>query len=373
MNIDFSKGKGVTGHILSGSSPGNLLRLLADNRFDIDRIFIPKLLQTAGIVALSTPNILLERLLYNKAIRNTEVSSPVFILGYPRSGTTYLMYLLSNDQRFGWCKTYECLGPHVIFTFGKILRQIAIRALPKKRPMDNMALGADLPKEEEFAVGNMGIESMAAALYFPKKFSEYTDRFVLFKHSEQERQNWKNNHHFLLKKLTLVNKGKQLVLKSPFDTGRVREILELYPDAKFIHIYRHPFAVYSSNEKLYEGVIPFNAFHKVGNAEMERHVIYSYKEVYGKYLREKQLIPVNNLVEISYENFIGNEIEVLSEVYSKFNLGGFETIKSILEKTLHHNRHYQTNRYGLSAETEDLIFKEWKFAFDAFGYQKNIS
>ena len=366
MQINFRKGYSVTSHILSGSSPGNLYRILADNQFRIGKPYRKRLLKTIFIVLLSTPNILLERLLFNRKIRNTKVTAPVFILGYPRSGTTHLIYLLSKDTRFGWCKTYECLGPHVIFTFGRVLRFIAQRALPKTRPMDNMPLGADLPKEEEFAIANMGIESMVNGLYFPQKFSEYTNRFVLFKGDAREKSNWKRNHLFLSQKLTLKNNNKTLLLKSPFDTGRVKELLELYPDARFIHIYRNPLSVYASNEKLYEGVLPQTAFHEVGDEEMKQHVLYSYKAVYEKYFSEKNLIPKDKLIEVRYEDFIGKELSYLENIYRQLHLTGFEEMRSVYEKMLEKNRHYQTNQHSMTQEQENEVRREWAFAFDAF-------
>jgi len=368
MNINFDKKPYTTNHILSGSSLSNFYRILADNNFNVDRRYYPKLLKSLLIVLLSIPNLILEKIIFNSRIRKTKIESPVFILGYPRSGTTYLVYLLSKDKKFAFCKTYECLGPHVIFTFGRVLKFIAKRALPKTRPMDNMALGATLPKEEEFAIGNMGIESMASALYFPAKSSEYVDRFVLFKGNPKEKENWKRNHSFFLKKISFKNIGKRLLLKSPFDTGRVNEILEVYPDAKFIHIHRHPYAVYSSNEELFEGVLPQTAFHCIGNEEMEQHLLYSYKATYRKYFAERELIPKKNLYEVSYEDFIGNELNYLENIYSQLELGDFKELKLVYIKELAKHKSYQTNRYSLTNEQEETVYREWKFAFDAFGY-----
>ena len=372
MNINFNKKPYVTNHILSGSSLANFLRLLADNKYDVERKYWPKLVKSFLIILLSFPNFLLEKLLFNSKIRKTNVKSPVFILGYPRSGTTYLMYLLSLDKQFAFCRTYECLGPHVIFTFGRVLRFIAKIAMPAIRPMDNMPLGATLPKEEEFAVGNMGVESMTNALYFPKNFSNYFNRFVLFQGKPKEKLNWKRNHLFLLKKLTLKNRGKQLLLKSPFDTGRIKEILELYPDAKFIHIYRHPFAVYSSNEKLYESVLPQIAFHKVSNSIMEQHVLYTYKAMYQKYFADKLFIPPKNLIEFSYEQFIGNEPDLLKHVYAQLGLNGFGIMEPIYMEELKRNSQYQTNKYRLNSKQELQVYERWKFAFDAFGYNNTL-
>jgi hypothetical protein len=138
---------------------------MSDNGFRVAPRFWPKILFSLSIILLNIPFVIVEKIIYHKKIKNTPVKNPVFILGYPRSGTTWLMYLMSKDPQFAFCKMYECMGPHVIFTFGHILRRIAKKVLPEKRPMDNLDLGPDVPKEEEFALANMGLESMANALY----------------------------------------------------------------------------------------------------------------------------------------------------------------------------------------------------------------
>jgi len=368
MRIPFGKKPVTSNHIISGSSLVNFFRIMADNRFRVHPRYFLRFIQSLLIILLTIPFFLLEKLIFNNRIRKTEVKSPVFILGYPRSGTTHMVYLLSKDPTFAFCKTYEVIGPHVIFTFGKILRAIALRSIPKVRPMDNMALGADLPKEEEFAIGNMGIESMSNAIYFPSRFSEYFDRFVLFKKSEKERQNWCRNHLFFTKKIVLKNKGKRMLMKSPFDTGRVPELLKLYPDAKFIHIYRNPISVYYSNEKLYEGILPEAAFQEVADNVMTDHIFYTYKATYTSYFQKKDLIPAGNLYEVSYEDFIGNELRHLEAIYTKLQLGDFTKIKSLLSTELHSNKSYRTNVHKGDPNTDERIKADWGEIGKQLGY-----
>ena len=370
MNIDFKNAPNTTSHLLSGSSLRNLWNLLVDNKFNIDREFWPKLLKSALIAFLNTPFALVEKILFSRRIKKTKVQAPVFILGYPRNGTTYLYYLLSKDPNFAFCKTYECMGPHVIFTFGPILRRIALSVLPIKRPMDNMALGADLPKEVEFATCNIGIESMSNGCFFPQKFSEYFDRFVLFKGPEKELQNWKKNYLWFLKKLTLKNKGKRLILKSPFNTGRIKILLELFPDAKFIFIRRHPYHVYSSNERLYEGILPNLAFHKIDNAEMEQHVFYTFRATIEQYLAQKKAIPEGHLFEVAYEDFFQNQEAIIRQFYQQLDLGNMDPVWPIFEKEISRYNNYKTNKYGLTKEIEEKVYREWKVAFDSFGYSE---
>jgi len=237
--------------------------------------------------------------------------------------------------------------------------------------MDNLELGASLPKEEEFALGNMGLESMANAIYFPKRFSEYFDRFVLFKGSIKEKINFTNNLDWLLKKLTLKNDGKRLLLKSPFNTGRIKMLLQLYPDAKFIHIHRHPFSVFSSNEKLYESVIPQVAFHHIGNEEMEEHIIYTYKATMENYFKEKETLNKNQLYEMSYKELISDPVNSLKNVYAQLELNNFESAFTHFEKEIKNYEDYKPNIHQADEVKKARINKEWAFAFAKLNYESD--
>ncbi|WP_225154608.1 hypothetical protein, partial [Bradyrhizobium sp. NBAIM08] len=69
MNIDFDKKPYTNNHILSGSSFWNFFRILADNNFNIEGRYIPKLLKSFFIILISQPNILLEKFLYHSKIK----------------------------------------------------------------------------------------------------------------------------------------------------------------------------------------------------------------------------------------------------------------------------------------------------------------
>lgn len=370
MHLDFKKAPLFTSHIISGSSLRNLWALLSDNHFRIERRFLPKLLLSIPIILLNIPFIGLEKLLFSQKIRNTPVKKPVFILGYPRSGTTYLMYLMSKDPQFAFCRMYECMGPHVIFTFGPVLRKIAQLVLPRKRPMDNLELGADLPKEEEFALGNMGVASMANAIYFPQRFSEYFNRFVLFNGTKNDKISFVNNLTWLFRKLTLRNKGKRLLLKSPFNTGRLKLLLELYPDAKFIHIHRHPYKVFSSNENLYESVIPQVAFQSVSDQEMEAHIFYTYRQTMDKYFRDKVLLDSRQLFEIGYDDFVAEPVSILKKIYSQLEIGNVDAALPLIQKEVAGYKNYQPNYHHNDETKRELVYNKLSEIYQKLGYVK---
>ena len=61
--------------------------------------------------------------------------------------------------------------------------------MPDKRPTDNMELKVDLPQEEEFALSNMMPYTYYNFWFFPKRWMEYCDRYLLFNDiTEEERR-----------------------------------------------------------------------------------------------------------------------------------------------------------------------------------------
>src|ERR1043165_9972203 len=92
-------------HTAMGISLPKWLNLLWKNKFAVDFQYWPKALFITLTVLLNVPFQLFEQLWFNKKIKNTKVAPPVFILGHPRSGTTFLQYVLSKDPNFAYCTT----------------------------------------------------------------------------------------------------------------------------------------------------------------------------------------------------------------------------------------------------------------------------
>ena len=97
--------------------------------------------------------------------------------------------------------------------------------------------------------------------------------------------------------------GRRLVLKNPANTGRIRALLNLFPDAKFIHIYRNPYDVFLSTVWLQRSVIPRSQVQDISPDTVEAHVLRFYIQLQQKYLAEKDLIPAGSLAEVRFEDW----------------------------------------------------------------------
>ncbi len=364
----------LTTHTALGISFRMWLKLLWKNKFDIDLPYLPKALFITCTALLNIPLHAWEHFRYSKRIKKTNVAPLIFILGHPRSGTTFLQYLLSKDPHVAFCSTVEGLTPNIFLTAGKFTERILDAAMPETRPQDNVKAGATLPIEEEFAMGNISEVSWVHGLYFPRNIYKAFDQYVTFSSGNPEiKMHWKQHFDFFLRKLSFKYPGKTLVLKSPANTGRLRELLELYPAAKFIHIHRNPLQVYQSNERLYEKILPLIGFQKVSSDFIKEHILYAYEKMYKKYLSAKSLVPTNQLVEFSYEDFIKSPLQVVRNAYEQLQLDTFESAVPFFEAELKSTDGYKPNSFlKMDSKEETKIRERWKFAFDAFGYSATI-
>jgi len=355
-------------HPAMGISIHNWVLLLNKHRFNIYIGFIPKASLITFFALFNSPFHLFEYLRFSSRIKKVKIKTPVFVLGHPRSGTTYLNNILSKDPVFSYSATYDVLTPHIFLTFKKGLKLMMSKAMPSTRPQDNMKLSINSPNEEEFAMANISQTSYMHGFFFPKDILQNFKESVVFNDTKFS-NHWKKRYDFFLKKLAYKYTAQQLLLKSPANTGRLKEIAELYPDAKFIHIYRNPYDVYLSTERLYEKVLPITSFQQVDNKKMETYIIEAYALLYKKYLLDKKQLPKEQLFEIKYEDFVKNPVETIEKAYHQLGLKTFKEAEQLFKNEVNAEKDYVKNSYAtVPPSIKKIINEKWKFAFDEFGY-----
>jgi hypothetical protein len=235
--------------------------------------------------------------------------------------------------------------------------------------MDNLEMEADLPYEDEYALANSNAYSMYHGWYFPKNLLKYFRKYVLFEGvSPKVMQRWGHDYINFLKKIALKNPNKRIVLKSLVNTAKIKQLLQLFPDAQFIHIYRNPYDVYKSTWKLYTSILPLFSFQHISKHELDEAILTIYYELYTRYLAEKSLIPTGNLYELSYETFIHDPLRNLKLLYDFLNLDSFSDAQSHFKQYITRHRNYQKNQYSLNETDKKKVADNWGFIFDAFGY-----
>jgi omega-hydroxy-beta-dihydromenaquinone-9 sulfotransferase len=176
---------------------------------------------------------------------------------------------------------------------------------------------------------------------------------------------------YFLRKLTAANQRRQLLLKSPANTARIKLILELYPDAKFIHIYRNPYDVFQSHLHMFKKLMPMLSLQHISDESLDEIVFATYIMIHEKFFSEKTLIPKGHLTEISYEDFIADPLKGLEEIYSDISLPGFQSAKTAFEEELKSYNDYTPNKFTMEPALAAKIKHRFHFAFEKFGYKSD--
>jgi len=82
-----------------------------------------------------------------------------------------------------------------------------------------------------------------------------------------------NNLSAFYKNSNLCESWKRLLSKNPPNTARITALLELFPEASFIHIYRSPYKVYLSTKKMRRNVLDKLALQNASEEDIEQQVI----------------------------------------------------------------------------------------------------
>jgi len=341
----------------------------------VDREFLLRCLFVCTSTLATSPLRLAEKLHYGRAIRRTAVHpSPIFIIGHWRSGTTFLHRLLCRDERFGYLSTFQAMAPGFFLVGGGKIKRFLERETRKRYPtrlIDNVPLLLDAPEEDEFALANMSPFSFLHGFSFPRRARYFFQRYVLFEGIPQrELERWASTYLELLRKVTLASGGRRLVLKNCANTGRLRVLLRLFPEAKFIHIYRNPYRVFLSTLHLHRTVLPRSQLQRIGPREIEENVLLFYERLMKRYLEDRHLIPEGNLVEVRFEDLERAPLDELRRIYKELGLPGFAAAELAFRAYLRAVSGYRKNTYRLDPAAIEAVNRRWGFALERWGYER---
>jgi hypothetical protein len=316
----------------------------------------------------------LQRLWFGERIDHTPIGrAPVFIIGHWRTGTTLLHELLTLDDRHTAPNTYQCVMPSHFLLTERLFKRLFRLLLPARRPMDNMAMGWDQPQEDEFALCLLGQPSPYSTIAFPNHPPQDQQAYALEGLPRRQREAWKQTFLRFLRHLTYKD-PRRLVLKSPTHSCRIQVLQELFPDARFVHIVRDPYLVFSSTVNLWKSLYQAQGLQKPTFAGLEEHVFTTFNHVYAQIEQGKKHVPAGRLHEVRYEDLIADPVGQMRRLYDGLQLGDFELVLPRIQRYLADNAGYQTNRYRpLDSQLQEEITCRWGDVIRHYGYERRTA
>jgi len=242
------------------------------------------------------------------------IKKPIFIVGVPRSGTTLLYTLLAQHTALGWFSKDTTLS---LYT-PEYLRFVYLR----RRIFDM----------RNFSYPLMGFNN--------KMFTTKSPPVELgFLYDEAFTGQWKckispENLDFLKETIVdTLNKmnRKRFLSKTPLNSMRIKALYQVFPDCKFLHIYRDPRAVVNSllvrsveNPSGYIGIPLKNKINFTMSA-LRKHAL-QWKQVIEEIIQTAKDIPENQFKQIKYEELIDSPGNHLEEITKFCELEPFEYV-----------------------------------------------
>jgi hypothetical protein len=294
-----------------------------------------------------------------------EPSNMIFVTGLPRSGTTFLFNLLALDANHRSPKYWEIMHPLPLAKTDKqkqyrqrkinMQLKLARTIIPKLRTMHHIR--AETP-EECMLIATINIRSIVyLCMADVPEYAEYL-KTCNFKSVFM----W---HKRFFQMLELTGKPKRWLLKDPSHIGHIPEILETYPNAKFINIHRDPTESIGSFCSLTKNVrLGFTK--SVNNENIGNMVVDFWKHKLYQGMEHKKSLDENQIANISYQEFITDPINVIKKAYTTIGLDmDIETENKMLDylrtqNNLKKQKHtYTLEEFGLTPKLIENYFKEY--------------
>lgn len=320
--------------------------------------------------------------------QETEIKQPVFILGNPRSGTTFLQRLLARDEAtFNTMRTWEMLlAPSI--TMREIVGALSALDLRLGNPVhrlmgmleetwqeDNVVhkIALRAPEEDEYLLVHI-FSTLKIWLY--AAMLDETERYTYFdsRMPEDEKHNMMRFYKQSLQRHLYAHRDsdKHYLAKNPQFTPMIDTLYEYFPDIKIIYLVRNPLDMIPSYISLKE-----KEWRLLGNP-MEKYASREYvldmAEHWYRYPLDRLAeAPENSYILVNFNDLVDEAARTVAEIYERFGLEINPTFAQILQKAARNARNHESeHNYALEEMglKREQIVSRYRDIFDRFGFDK---
>jgi hypothetical protein len=257
-------------------------------------------------------------------ILTQEVSSPMFIVGLPRSGTSILFELLAQDPDVGVPRMWEALQPcpppesssydsdQRIEVADKLFTQWS-RVAPEFATMHEMR--GDIPAECGLLMAGSFISDHIASLHQTPGYSAWianADYLPVYRYHKQ-----------ILQILQWKNPRKRWLLKAPEHQVHLDTLLAVYPDARIVQTHRDPLKCMASTTSLM-GTLYYMRSDQPFDARMFENIIMGEATAARleqvMHQRQSGVVPERNIADSRYQDLMEDPLSCIEAIYDHFDM-----------------------------------------------------
>jgi hypothetical protein len=328
-------------------------------------------LNAIGTIALRSDvlRILRNRLLLQRdrslhpEIAQHQIRAPLFVVGLPRTGTTFLHTLLSADPASRAPLTWEVMEPSPP-TNAEKQRRI-------RRASQNLAclewvapnfgklhpVGAELPQECVSLMSPSFLSDQFDTMY---NVPGYRKWFL-----QQDLQPAYEFHRRFLQHLQERENGRRWILKAPTHMFGLPTLLAIYPDALFLQTHRAPLEAITSVSSLIT-ILRRVFSDTVDPVKIGAEAISYWWKTLAKFIGERDRLAPERIFDLSYVDLRRDPIGAVRRIYKHFGWvlspRAENRMREVLAKQppdLQGFHRYEAAQFGLRPEHEQEFFAEY--------------
>ena len=318
--------------------------------------------------------------------RQVEVKQPIFIIGHPRSGNTFLHKLLTQTDEFVSFQTWQILFPSLT---SRVLVKPVINYLIKKKKSslvpDKVGHGVALDKtEEEELLFFHKLDTQFVWARSPLGFDDQENPEFRF-HDLQPLSRRRSSLIFFkgcLQRQIYYTGKQQVVLQTLQSVHRIKTILETFPDAKFIYLVRSPQETIPSHLSVLWFLLDLQLGVKnIPPHKLQRYVSRRYRyniDLYRYFydLQKNGEISEDKVMIVRYDQLRSQLEQTFTDIVSFTNINPSEALQQAVGEQAQTQKDYQRKHQVINLEDLSLspeqIIKDFDFVFEKYGFDKNL-
>lgn len=317
--------------------------------------------------------------------RDEPLEPPLYIIACPRSGTTLLHELLALDsERFTHFKLYQTLVPAVsAYRFARKLADTVGRDRADRvvRAIDDWAFAGwqgihptGLTKsEEDEQLFVYPFLSPAIYFIFPwiRRLPEL--RFIDDLPDEARSRAAEYYRDSIRRHVFATGGHRTMIVKNVHAASRLSIIRQAFPDARFVHLVRHPYEAVASSTSMFIVTWQMPAPEIPRDSPEARDYAQLYIDYYRYLHDETQKMPEDSVLTMPYRDLVSDPVRAVESIYSKFGYELGDSYRQRLERAVGERKkhksqhHYSLAEFGL---TEDYVYDQLRPCFDAYGFER---
>lgn len=345
-------------------------------------------LQTAalGVAAISRASMALDHV-FDRGWKSVQIRRPTFIIGAPRSGTTFFHRLMTRTDEFPHWQAWELIVPSL--TARRLVRPLVPRivdAFGKGFQDDSTLFEGDghttsaTSIEEEEVLFMLRMDTQFVNLFMPIAFDAEDAPEIVYNDEQPDERRLASARFFeaCLKRQTHLTGKDQVLAKMPYSTLRVRTLLEVFPDARFVYMARSPFETLPSHMTLHRGF--FAQRYGLENIGEERLAAYWQRRYrynvalyrYFEDLLESGLLGEDQLYTIRFPDLLDDLVGVVDRMLDFTGYTVSDDLRRVVREQASRQRTYKPDHTNLTlAEfgiTREQVVRDLDFVFERYGF-----